>query len=225
MSKTYADLNRTKFPDEIDSFVLFKDPDANTNSLLIQYQLYLANGRYSEAAQYLTQHPELGQYIVSADRLNQLLHAIIAIEKLYTTDIQDMIQSLPESFERRGPIRSETKPVGQVDGEFWFKDSNGAHTIYEMQANGTYEQLYLDAAGIKTSAGQSLSEYLKDQMASAEHKHSASDITGGTFGGMVLAKPNNDAGVAQLRNIRFGIEDLEAGVSSLPNGEIYFVYE
>ena len=176
MSKTYADLNRTKFPDEIDSFVLFKDPDANTNSLLIQYQLYLANGRYSEAAQYLTQHPELGQYIVSADRLNQLLHAITAIEKLYTTDIQDMIQSLPESFERRGPIRSETKPVGQVAGEFWFKDTKGAHTIHEKQENGIYAQLYLDAAGIKNSNGETLDK----QFALANHTHLASDIIGDT---------------------------------------------
>lgn len=233
MSKTYADLNRTKFPDEIDSFVLFKDPDANTNSLLIQYQLYLANGRYSEAAQYLTQHPELGQYIVSADRLNQLLHAITAIEKLYTTDIQDMIQSLPESFDRRGPIRSETKPVGQVDGEFWFKDSNGAHTIYEKQANGTYEQLYLDAAGIKASNGQTLKEYVDSQiddatstpMAPADHKHSASDITGGTFGGAVYAQRANDPATARMRNIKFGTTDLTAGVSTLNSGDIYFVYE
>lgn len=229
MSKTYNILNRTKFPDTIDAFVPFKDPNANDNVLLSQYQLYLASGQYAEAAQYLKEHPELSQYIISADRMNQLLYAIIALETKYKDDIEGIMEelknSLPESFERRGPICSETQPVGQVDGELWFKDSNGAHTIYEMQDDGTYEQLYLDAAGIKTSAGQSLSDYLKDQMASAQHQHSASDITGGTFGGMVVAKPNNDAGVAQLRNIRFGTEDLEAGVSSLSSGEIYFVYE
>lgn len=237
MSKTYNILNRTKFPDTIDAFVPFKDPNANDNVLLSQYQLYLASGQYAEAAQYLKEHPELSQYIISADRMNQLLYAIIALETKYKDDIEGIMEelknSLPESFERRGPICSETQPVGQVDGELWFKDSNGAHTIHEMQENGTYEQLYLDAAGIKTSDGQTLKEYVDAQiddatstpMAPAAHKHSASDITGGTFSGAVSAKSDNDYSVARLRNIRFGTQDLEAGVSELPSGDIYFVIE
>lgn len=180
MSKTYNELNRTKFPDTIDAFVPFKDPDANANSLLSQYQLYLASGQYAEAARYLKDHPELSEYIISADRMNQLLHAIIALETKYKRDIEGIMEeiknSLPESFERRGPIRSEAKPVGQVDGEFWFKDSNGVHTIYEMQTNGLYEQLYLDAAGIKNSNGETLDK----QFALAAHTHLASDIIGDT---------------------------------------------
>lgn len=52
-------------------------------------------------------------------------------------------------------------------------------------------------------------------------------IEDGTLTEKVQANPEATADVSapQVRNISAGTEDLEAGVSELPTGTIYFVYE
>lgn len=49
--------------------------------------------------------------------------------------------------------------------------------------------------------------------------------SGGTLTGTVTANNNTDYTTPQVRNILASTVDLEAGVSELANGTIYFVYE
>lgn len=52
-------------------------------------------------------------------------------------------------------------------------------------------------------------------------------ITGGTMQGELVADETATATLttAQIRNVHFGTEDLETGVSELKAGEMYFSYE
>ena len=61
----------------------------------------------------------------------------------------------------------------------------------------------------------------------AAHKHNASDVTAGTFGGQVTANAEAvaDISVSQVRNIMASMTDLTAGTSSLTSGNMYLVYE
>lgn len=48
---------------------------------------------------------------------------------------------------------------------------------------------------------------------------------GGTLSGALIAGGEQDISVSQVRNIYAGTSDMEAGVTPLPTGSIYFVYE
>lgn len=64
-------------------------------------------------------------------------------------------------------------------------------------------------------------------MPPSAHTQDASTITAGTLAGEVVANAEAVAVLekAQVRNFYFGTEDMEAGVSELPAGNVYFVYE
>lgn len=62
--------------------------------------------------------------------------------------------------------------------------------------------------------------------AEADHGHTASKITDGEFAGTnVRAKNGTDYTTSRIRNIQASTTDLTAGVSGLPSGDIYLVYE
>ena len=62
--------------------------------------------------------------------------------------------------------------------------------------------------------------------APSSHKHSASDITTGTFPTTAIyAKTGTDYTTARIRNIKASTTDLTAGTSTLSSGDIYLVYE
>lgn len=96
MSKLYPKLDRTKFPNQTDAFVLFKDPDENTNAALTEYQLLISNKQFAMAAAFLLENPDLEPYIVSADRLNHILHAVMAMEQYYMSDVRKSIMEIVE---------------------------------------------------------------------------------------------------------------------------------
>ena len=50
-------------------------------------------------------------------------------------------------------------------------------------------------------------------------------IASPTFTGTPKAPTGTDYGISRIRNISAGTTDLEAGVSTLASGELYFVYE
>lgn len=348
MSKTYPKLDRTKFPDATDVFILFQDPNSDVSQLLSEYEMLLAGQEYASAANLIKQHTELEPYIMNADRMNHMLHAIIAMEQFYMSDVRksimdivtwrgtynasttydkfDVVVSDPgsiiaymsihdDSFKGIAPphddywiritlqgqpgtgltyagtwnsstnyqtdnwvyynnviwvstisdnlnhkpvedsdywfaifrniqhiVCSATAPENQYVGDLWLKSSNGTHVIKEKQSDGSYKDIYLDMAAIKTSTGSTLESYIATAIANssggviggitpesigaapASHGHAAGEITAGTLNAGVIATNGTDYSTSRLRNIMASTTDIGVG-AALPSGSIYIVYE
>ena len=72
-----------------------------------------------------------------------------------------------------------------------------------------------------------LDEKLKELSDALEGGDAFVPITGGEMQGELVADETATATLttAQMRNVHFGTEDLETGVSELKAGEMYFSYE
>jgi hypothetical protein len=83
MSTTYTNLTSTNFPDSIDDFDSFLDPEVEEIPLINQYYNFIELGTQdglNSANQILIDNPSLIPKIVNAARLNQLRDGLIAVE-------------------------------------------------------------------------------------------------------------------------------------------------
>lgn len=90
---TYTDLAYTKFPAKVDSWQDSQNLMANYLSLANDYKTALLNGNYSAAQSILNANPELKRMLIGADDINKLKHSQMAIERMFTEDIEKYIKS------------------------------------------------------------------------------------------------------------------------------------
>ena len=93
MSQLYPDLNLTVFPDGgIDTFVNYLNIVSTDGPLIHQYMEAMEAGNQVLANQILAQIPAATQKIITAQGLNKLSQAILAVERFYKTDVQPYIE-------------------------------------------------------------------------------------------------------------------------------------
>lgn len=92
MSTRYNDLSLTSFPDSVDVFKTFLNIEARDGTAIKGYTDAMQAGNQVLANQYLTQISSASQKIIQATDLNKLTEAILAIERFYSTDINDDIE-------------------------------------------------------------------------------------------------------------------------------------
>lgn len=80
MSTTYPNLTSTNFPDAIDDFDSYVDPQIEDMSLINQYYNFIEQNNLNSANQILIDNPSLIPKIVNAARLNHLRDGLIAVE-------------------------------------------------------------------------------------------------------------------------------------------------
>lgn len=98
----------TVFPQAIQTFPNFKDITAQDAPLVKQYQQAMENGNIAQAAQYLSQIQDNQDKIITA----QLMNTIV--------DTNEAVQVYYEKKFSPAYVVSETKPVTQEIGDFWF---------------------------------------------------------------------------------------------------------
>lgn len=81
----------------------------------------------------------------------------------------------------------------------------------------------LDANGNAHDSGKDVSEFATS--AQGTKADNAMPKSGGTFTGVAVAGGSQAIGTAQVRNIVASQTDLVAGVSALPTGQLYIVFE
>ena len=91
MSATYQDLPLTNFPEDVDTFVTYMNIVASDGPLVQQYIDAMNAGNQTQANQILLQIPSASQKIIQAADLNKLSQAILAVERFYSTDVEDYI--------------------------------------------------------------------------------------------------------------------------------------
>lgn len=80
ISKTYSNLLGTTYPDAVDTYSKIVDVTISTLPYAILYQNYFQKGDLDSAYQVLSEHPELEQCMINADKINKLIDSIKAIE-------------------------------------------------------------------------------------------------------------------------------------------------
>src|SRR5574344_823080 len=81
------------FPNQIDNIPSFLDVTQSDAQLLSTFQTAMRNGDFNTANLTLQQISNYNQKIVSAERLNKLRDAILAIENFYNTTVYTYIEN------------------------------------------------------------------------------------------------------------------------------------
>lgn len=138
---TYTDLAYTKFPAKVDSWQDSQNLTAKYLSLANDYKTALLNGNYSAAQSILNANPELKRMLIGADDINKLKHSQMAIERMFTEDIEKYIKSYTD------------KSTSEAD-----KASTSATNAAISEKNASNSEI---AAAAKASEANELVENLK----------------------------------------------------------------
>ena len=109
MSNTYSDLIYTNFPDSSDTYEYMSDLTVDLVALASQYETYINNKKFNEAAQLLADNPLLNKIYFNAEKYNKLIDSIKAIQRLYKDDVQSYILELVKYIGAYSPSAKYTK--------------------------------------------------------------------------------------------------------------------
>lgn len=88
----YEDLPYTNFPVDQEDFILYKNVDNTSKPIVDAYLGYMSRGEFSAAQEYYEQHAAvLNETIINENTINTLLQSIIAIERMFISDIDEYI--------------------------------------------------------------------------------------------------------------------------------------
>ena len=94
MSMTYPDLIYTSYPEISDIFDYLSDLSADQIALANQYKLYLTYNDLASAKKLLADNPSLNLTMINAEKINKLIDAVKATQRLYKDDIQSYLVNL-----------------------------------------------------------------------------------------------------------------------------------
>ena len=137
---TYTDLAYTKFPAKVDSWQDSQNLTANYLSLANDYKTALLNGNYSAAQSILNANPELKRMLIGADDINKLKHSQMAIERLFTEDIEEYIKSYTDKSISEAD-KSTTSAANAAISEKNALNSETAAAAKASEANELVENL------------------------------------------------------------------------------------
>lgn len=93
---SYVDLEYTKFPAEVDSWQNNEDITAEYLSLANDYKSAILAGNYENARKILDANPQLKRMMITADDINKIKHSTMALERLFTEDIETYVKSFTD---------------------------------------------------------------------------------------------------------------------------------
>lgn len=92
MSATYQDLPYTNFPEDEEDLIVYQNVNQNTKNIVDTYLGYVSDGRFSDAQTYYNANKTvLDKIIINENTINKLLQSIIAIERMFSNDIDEYI--------------------------------------------------------------------------------------------------------------------------------------
>ena len=97
MSETitqYEQYPRSQFPGQVDNWDNMQDINALTAAAALEYNTLIQNRKYTEAAAYLSEHPELDKILFNAQKFNQLMDGVKAVQQFFKDDVEAYINGL-----------------------------------------------------------------------------------------------------------------------------------
>nr|DAU99644.1 MAG TPA: hypothetical protein [Bacteriophage sp.] len=90
----YTDLPRSNMPSAVDNINEMVDISADLLVAKNQFYDYVQANDLANAAQVLVDNPELEKSVFNADKFNTLRDAIVALERLFLSDIEKYIMNI-----------------------------------------------------------------------------------------------------------------------------------
>lgn len=97
MSETitqYEQYPRSQFPGQVDNWDNMQDINSLTVPLALAYNNLIQEKKYTEAAKYLSAYPELDRILFNAQKFNQLMDGIKAVQQFFKDDVKTYINGL-----------------------------------------------------------------------------------------------------------------------------------
>lgn len=88
----------SKYPNELLELTGYLDADSTMADVIAQFKSYQSQGKYSEAEQYLIDHPNLEKYIFGSSDINKLA------EELRNTQIKALNVTQQLFYQENSPI-------------------------------------------------------------------------------------------------------------------------
>lgn len=99
MSQTitkYDQYPHSQFPESVDNWDNMQDLNSITAPLALEYNSMLQNKKYSDAANYVSAHPELDKTLFNAVKINRLMDGLKATQQFFKDDVETYIKQLSD---------------------------------------------------------------------------------------------------------------------------------
>ncbi|CAB1252368.1 protein of unknown function [Ruminococcaceae bacterium BL-6] len=87
MSDRFPQYSLSQFPNSLDSYLIFQDVNISNKPLVDQYYSYINENDFASATQLIEDNPSLKYVIVTANTMQSIYDALMAIETTYSTDV------------------------------------------------------------------------------------------------------------------------------------------
>lgn len=142
MSDYYQDLPLTNFPDAVDQRIVMLDPSMPEDITLIKsFQAAMDSKNILLATQILRDNPRLEKMIFNAAKFNHLEDAVIAIQRMWNSDISEYLRVAIETV---GAGVTMNQVYGLVDALAGKSAINHTHTSEEIGIHSTTGELLPD---------------------------------------------------------------------------------
>lgn len=218
MSQTYPGYPGTNYPDSIDAFEKIVDVTISTLPYAILYQSYFEKGDLESAAQVLTEHPELEQCLMNADKFNRLIDAIKAIESDHNSTKVNLNTVTNQTNTNTSNISQLTTNVNNITSNV-SSITNNITTLNTKVTN-------IENTGTtitKATIGLGNVDNTSDANKSVKYATTAGSCTTATNSNYANSAGNCDT--VDGYHITVSTTDLTAGSSPLTTNAFCFVYE
>lgn len=209
MSKTYPNYIGTNYPDSVDTFSKIVDVTISTLPYAILYQNYFQKGDLESASEVLIEHPELELCLMNADKFNNLIDAIKAIETDHNSTKSKLTTVTNQTSSNTSNISNLATNVNNITTNVTSL-SNSVSTLNTKVTN-------IENTGTtvtKETIGLGNVDNTADANKSVKYATSAGSATTAT---------NSDT--VDGYHVTISTTDLTAGTSPLTTNTFCFVYE
>lgn len=161
---TYVRLNFSDFPNTVDSWQDSLDVSAEMLPYVNQYRNAMASNNLSLAQSILTEHPDLERMLFGAKELNELKHAVMAIERWCDENIEEYLGQFTDAAEKSAQTAASYATASQQSASASETSRNAAYQsqVAAEEAKNEADLLVENLRTLTGSLPSDFTEYVND---------------------------------------------------------------